>query len=202
MRGVVYVAYGQKARFEALASLTSLQRYNRLPVSVISDRALGGAAVIQHPDADPGGRLAKLSLCELSPYEQTLYLDADTRVHGDLSGGFELIEAGWDLALTISTRQGSDVLGNCDEADRRYTFEALGTDEPLGLQAGVMFLHRDRCRDLFAAWREEWQRFRRQDQAALLRALARVPVRLWLLGRTWNGGKGDLVEHRFGRARR
>jgi len=48
--------------------------------------------------------------------------------------------------------------------------------------------------------RAEWLRFRDQDQAALLRALAIAPVRAWLVGHPWNGGA--LVDHRFGACRR
>jgi hypothetical protein len=203
-RGAVVVAYGDRARREAEGCLRSLGKSNPgLALAVVSDRPLKGHMLIQAPDLDVGARLAKLSLATLSPFEATCYLDADTRVHGSLEAGFAILEDGWDLVITPSKNQGNDLLGNCQLEDREATYRALHCHYPLGLQAGVMWFRRcDATARLFALWREEWLKFRSQDQGALLRALARAPVRVWLLGRTFNGGKGDIVEHRFGAARR
>lgn len=188
------MAYGERAIAEAGHSRASLARVHpELPVLVIGPETC--------PQRDAGGRWAKLNLDTLSPFEQTLYLDADTRVRGDLSAGFRILADGYDLALAFSMRQGSDVLGNCGLPDRSATFEELACRDLLGLQAGVMFFQKgEAVSRLFSTWCEEWGRFRAMDQAALLRALARVPVRVWLLGRAWNGG--ELIEHRFGAARR
>ncbi len=144
MNGICYVAYGHSARVEAAESIKSLREHCDLPVAVISDKPLRapGIAHVYAPDADPGGRLAKLSLDQLSPFDATLYLDADTRVHGDISTGFGILGDGWDVAIATSTRQGDDVLGNCYEADRQATFEILGCRDVLALQAGVMFFRR------------------------------------------------------------
>jgi len=202
---VVYVAYGEPARREAAASIASLRRRHDWPVAVIADRPLPVPDVQHLPlaaaEMDAGARWAKLQLDRLSPFAQTLYLDADTRICGDLSAGFAILEDGWDMALTTSSRQGDDVLGNCTPGERAATFEALGTPDLLGLQAGVFFVRRCPATvALFAAWQREWQRHRDQDQAALLRALWQVPVRMYVLGREYNGGA--LIEHRFGAARR
>ena len=70
----------------------------------------------------------------------------------------------------------------------------------LQLQGGMMFWRKnERTRAFFQAWREEWERWKGQDQAALLRALHRTPLKLWLLSNEWNGG--SLIEHRYGAAR-
>lgn len=174
-----------------------------LPIAVISDRPLsaGESQHVRFPDRDPGARLAKLNLDSLSPYERTVYLDADTRVRGSLEVGFLALDAGWEIVITPSKRQGGDALGNCPEADRQATFKALGTEDVLALQAGVMWFARtEGIARLFAAWRAEWGKHGGMDQAALLRALYANPVRLWLTGHAWNGG--EVVEHRFGAARR
>ncbi len=200
-RGVCYVAYGEAARREAAESIRSLFEQMDLPVACVAASPLGVGEYIPHEPTDPGARLVKLSLDLLSPFAQTLYLDADTRIRGDLSAGFRLLDDGWDLALAYSTRQGGDVLGNVTAPDRLDTRRALGVDDVLGLQCGVMFWRRcEAVSALFALWREEWRRHKAMDQGAFLRALHVVPVRVWLLGRDWNGGA--LVEHRFGRARR
>jgi hypothetical protein len=211
-RGVCYVAYGHSARKEARESIASLLAHSDLPVKVIGDEWPVAVAWVDHesyPQRDLGGRWAKLNLDRLSPWGQTLYLDADTRVHGDVSAGFEVLDDGWDMAMAFSARQGSDVLGNCPEGDREAAFEAIGTMAVLGLQAGTFFVAwNDRTRALWAAWREEWERWEPElgcftmDQAAFVRALGRCPVRLWILGLPWNSQNGEIVEHRFGAARR
>ncbi len=200
-RGVVYIAYGYSARKEVKASVASLRQHNDLPVLVLSDQAIPGIPTERGLEFDPSGRMTKTSLWMFSPFSQTLYLDADTRVRGDLTPGFQILEDGWDIALAFSERQGDDVLGNCYQEDRLTTFAEIGCSEVLGLQAGVMFLNSSEVvRGFFSTWYEEWKQFKTMDQAAFLRALWRVPLRVWLLGRDWNGGA--IVEHLFGRARR
>lgn len=203
MNGAVYVAYGDPARAEARASIASLQAACSVPVAVVSDHSMEmrGVKDIYHPDADPGGRLAKLELDRLSPYDQTIYIDADTRVRQDVTSGFRILASGWDMAISLSRRQGMDWLGNISQEDRILTATSLGVAGILALQAGVFFFRR--CRaviELFAAWRDEWKVLRQKDQGALLRALWQFPLRIWLLSPDWNSG--SIVEHRFGKARR
>lgn len=198
-RGVVYICYGWRAVKEAGYSVDSLKRHNDLPITVIGERVRG---VRWRAYSDDGslGRDAKTKLYELSPYRQTLYLDADTRVHGDVSAGFDVLADGWDMAIAPSTKQGSDVLWHVDEEERKATIAELG-QTPLQLQGGVIFFRKNESTcALFNAWREEWERWRGQDQAALLKALHRTPARLWLLSSEWNSGA--LIEHRYGAARR
>ena len=196
------MAYGKAARSEAAASIKSLKRHNSFPVCVIGQPVKGADRVISFEKPGPGARWAKLSADLVTPYQKTLYIDADTRIHGDLSAGFEMLGDGWDVAMAPSGRQGRDVLGHLPQDDRGYTLEALGNREPLNLQAGLIFFGQsERVRRLFEIWRRSWQRFADQDQGALLRALTHAPVRVWMLGAAWNSQAGELVEHRFGNAK-
>lgn len=199
--GAVYVAYGPRAREQYEQAAHSLQASNPgLPITAFPD---AGDQVLgpMHGYTDvQKSRWAKVNLDVLSPYEQTVYLDADTRVTGDISAGFELLGAGFDLALTFSKQQGARVLWHCSPADREDTFNTIGTWHVLQYQCGVLFFARNpRVGDFFAAWRNEWLRHKGQDQAAFLRALERQPLRIWLFGRPWNGG--TLIRHLFGKAR-
>ena len=191
MPGTIYVAYGERAKQETAKSAASLRRHNDLPIITIDE------TVFDRPG--PGARWAKLNVDRLSPFDYTLYLDADTRVNGDVSAGFGMLGDGWDLLIAPSVNQGHECFRHIGQIENQATLDELENPFPLQLQAGVMFFHRERCARLFAAWRDEWLRFKGQDQAALLRALNREPVRVLLLGRAWNGGK--LIEHLFGRAR-
>lgn len=196
--GVVYIAYGHNARTEAAHSIRTLRRHHDWPVTVIGEPIPGTQHIPWRGFGKPG-RWAKVNLLDLSPFEWTLYLDADTRVRGDLSTGFDVLAAGWELAMVPSKREPRplDILAT-DE--REITLSELGDCWPVMINSGVMWFRRTaRTTRLWQTWSEEWQRFKQHDQGALLRALNRSPVALWLLGRPFNGG--EVVEHLFGRAR-
>ena len=208
-RGVVYVAYGRHAISAVKASVASLKRYNSFPIVVISDKIgleIPGADTIRLSSTGmtdiQRSRNAKLRILSYVPEEWSsiLYLDADTEVQGKLLQGFKVLEEGWDLAIVPSAYQGRGLFQHIEDTERGYTVEALQNPEPLQLQAGVMFIRRsETMMTFFQTWRAEWKRFGSQDQAALLRALDKTPIRICLLGRDYNGG--ELVAHHFGRAR-
>lgn len=198
--GVVYVAYGNRARLEARFSAESLATVHRdWPVTVISDGEVGWAPSIEWQDRGTPGRWAKVNLDVLSPFEYTLFLDADTRVYSDLRVGFSLLERGWDMVMIHSQPQGGNILGHLTENERLVTLSQCSID-PLQLNTGVIWFRKsERVRLLFREWRNEWERFKDQDQGALLRALEKRTVTIALLGRPFNGG--SVVGHRFGAAR-
>lgn len=153
---------------------------------------------IDHPDDGLPGRSAKVNLLNLSPFEHTLFLDADTRVHGKLDIGFRILNDGWDLAMVPSEMQ-KQPLHHLGVEERDVTLAEIGDGFPLMLNTGVIWFGRSgRTERMFEEWRREWLRFKQHDQGALLRALEKYPVRLWVLGQAYNGG--EIVEHRFGKA--
>ena len=100
--------------------------------------------------------------------------------------------------MVPSGNQGTDLLWHVDEEEREATLDEVLN--PLQLQAGVFWFKRnERTELLFTEWRKEWLRWKGQDQAAFLRALARAPVRMWILGFPFNGGA--VIAHLFGRTR-
>jgi len=199
-RGVCYVAYGDNAEREANLSIASLRRYCNYPVAIANDKT----ALVPMPANGEltnaqKSRWAKVNLDAWSPFDLSLYLDADTRVNGSVLAGFDIMQDGYDMAMTPSSNQGGECLWHVDKRERDDTLLELGR-EPLQLQAGVMFFRKtERTNQLFATWKSEWLRWKGQDQAALLRAMQQVPVKLHLLGRPWNGGA--IIAHLFGRAR-
>jgi len=79
--------------------------------------------------------------------------------------------------------------------------DVYSTHRILSLQGGVFFFRKSpQAHAFFESWRQEWGRFGDQDQGAMLRAMALSPLRVWLLGRPWNGGA--VIGHLFGRAAR
>lgn len=197
-KGVVYVAYGAPAVEACRRSVVGLQ--DQYDVAVISDSKTGIGQHVYAPDADQGARWAKLSIDGLSPFEYTAYLDADTIPLQSIETGFEILADGWDMVVTPSDRQGTRSMYHLIQEEREQTIAELGF-ESLQLQGGVMFFRKsDAIKSFFAAWRVEWQRWNDKDQGALLRAMQRVPLKIWLLGRPWNGGA--VIEHHFGKAAR
>lgn len=201
-RGVVYVAYGDKARHEVLQSAATLARSNpQLPAAVISDHPIRNLRHIHAPDPDDrGARSVKLAVDWLTPYQYTAYLDADTRIYLPLEQGFNILADGYDLVITPSNHQEENVFYHIHPTEGQATMRYLGY-VPFQLQGGVMFFRKSsNVHRFFAVWREEWLRWGNQDQAALVRALHRQPLKVWLLGRPYNGGA--VVAHLFGQAAR
>lgn len=196
-KGVVYVAYGGGALREARLSIESLKRHHpRLPVVVVSHNHVSFAERIEWPDLGTPGRWAKVNLDKLTPFDHTLFLDADTRVFGKLDVGFDAIAGGYDLVMVASKPQNDRVLWHLGDNERMITLMETQA-EPLQLNTGVMWFRKSRrVTQLFAEWRRQWKRWRDKDQGALLRALELRPVSVFLLGWPYNGGA--VIEHRFG----
>ena len=189
---IVWIAYGEKANDMARASKASALEWSNLPQRVITHEIGAVSSKI-------ASRYSKTTLLRQMGFDRMLYLDADTLVRQDISTPFAMLADGWDIVMAPSTNQGDDLMWHIQEAEREATLQALGY-RPLALQCGVMWIARnERTERLFDAWHEEWLQYGDEDQAAFLRALARVPVKVWLLGHAWNGGA--IIEHRFGACR-
>lgn len=191
--GAIIIAIGNQAQREATTCIESIRR------------VAYGLTILQLRETVPGyttmqaSRWTKCNLDTLSPFDETMYLDADTRAQNDIQAAFDILADGFDLVITPSQNQGTDVLWHVASDERKATIDEIGYT-PLQLQAGVfLFRKNESTRRLFEAWRAEWLRWQDQDQAALLRALRVVPVKTWLLGRPWNGGA--VIAHNFGRVR-
>ena len=202
--GVCYIAYGQVALREVGRSIASLRKVSELPIALICEEVTHYTG-IQHvlfEDRSFGARRVKVKLDHLSPFDNTLYLDADTRVQSKvIEEGFNALSQGWDLAIVPSANQDVNLFAHIDSEERTYTSEVLENIFPIQLQAGVMWFARTtRTEALFDAWRKEWMVFKQHDQAALARALDKTAARVWILGLDWNSRRGAIVDHRFGKA--
>jgi lipopolysaccharide biosynthesis glycosyltransferase len=194
----VYVAFGAKAQAEAKQSAATLRQHNDLAIHTLTSSSA-------HIDltTEQSAHLTKTKMFWLTPYSQTLMLDADTRIKGNLDIGFKLLHDGWDMVMVPSTPPNMFAeLWSLPENDRQYTKQCVGYLSRLMLNTGVVFFNKtDRVEALFQQWCEEWLTFKDRDQGAFLRALIKCPVRLSLLGYPYNSAGGDIVDHLFGRAR-
>jgi hypothetical protein len=186
-------------------SSKTLQHFNNSKLALVTDRnANRQARRVNFPQPPhytkiQQSRWAKVSLDQWSPFAHTLYLDADTRIRGDVSAGFNILADGFDLVICPSIQQGNDSLHHVGADDKERTLSTIGYDDALQFQGGVFWFRKsDAMRALFRAWREEWLKFEEQDQGALMRALHRCPVKMWVLSNVWNGGA--VIDHRHGKA--
>lgn len=209
IRAVFYVTRGRSAFQEAAFSIGTLREHSASPIYVATDQPQTVPTSDMHyvhlpENCDRGGRLAKLSLFDLVPasVDQVLYIDADTRVHGSLDVGFQMLDAGWDMVITPSQHQGADCMWHIGDVERSQTCQWIANPFPLALQAGVFWVKRNReTVRSFEAWRLQWEVFRDQDQAALLRSFIYQPLRVALLGRCFNGALDEgqiVISHRYG----
>jgi len=208
--GIIFSAYGQEARNEALACIESIRRAIQnykldIGIAVSSDDIAAFrlyADFFEEKYDSPFGRLAKLSADRWTPFQNTLYLDADTRVNGDISPIFQMLETGFEFVATLSPQQGKNWLWHIDKTERLATESAIGY-LPIQLQGGVWgFRKTNNTRKFFANWRKAWKKYpdNYPDQAALTWAIHHSPMKIGLLGHTYNGGAA--IAHRFGAARR
>lgn len=193
--GICVVAFGPPAREQARLCISSARRYMPdIPVALVSDTPLraGETHFIQQPDADIGGRIAKLRIYDLAPreWECVLYVDADTEFVAPVLNFFDITADGWEFAIAKDAHKHDTI----DALERRnntaeylQTVAQLGTTEGLGINGGVWAFRRcERVKRFFERWLDEWEKYRGRDQPAFLRALYSEPLRVYWLGNEWN----------------
>ena len=131
-RGVLYIVWGEKAEAAMARSIASLKEMHpELPYEVVR----------LPPDTDAmRGLLEKSRMMEMSPFEETLFLDCDTVVLDRLDYGFAQAKR-FGAAFCIC---------ECPWA-RRY--RGLPKDDGIEYNTGVIFFHRA-AEPLFRRWRE------------------------------------------------
>lgn len=218
MDGVMYMAWGENAVQQAENSMQSLWHHDHeMPVMVVGDakaQAHFENSKVQFAlvDVDPfdtkqgagfkfmAGRI-KPKLASISPFERTLYVDADTYFKRSPKSGFELLER-WDLAVA-ETQTRSLVEGVAGQKECKGTSTWLGTPHILYHNSGMIFWKKNARTDrLFGLWNEEWLKYQGWDeQVALLRALIRSDCMFVTLPHTWNcytDQDSFMLHHWFG----
>ncbi|MCJ7529807.1 MAG: glycosyltransferase family 77 protein [Anaerolineales bacterium] len=192
-----------------VAFVTFLKNEN--PDSNITEHFVGRPRVLTHLcNVDPftsqtafGFKAGKIKplLAEISPFEKTLYVDAETEFKISPAIGFDLLDK-WDLVIAeAETRSlGTTFPSNHCEADKTAAW--LKTPHILYHNSGMIFWRKNEATSrLFDLWSEEWLKYKGWDeQVALLRALLRSDVLFLNVPFTWNcrGPQGAfMLYHRF-----
>ena len=225
--GIVYIAFGDKAREEVQRSYESIRDVGvDLPVMAIGDRSVSGLAFTTWDGAPPFHGTGPMSfragevkpfLLSLSPFKNTLYLDADTTMVKDFTEGFENLKY-YDICVSYHVKRTGEewyvdeIFGDpqsvpvCPTSimEREKTQDIIGARMPF-INTGVIFFRdSEPTREFFDRWYREWKVFREWDeQMAFHRAIARTDgLKVLLLPPKWNQKYPDentIILHGMGK---
>lgn len=219
--GIIYMAFGDKAATAVKRSVATLKRIGySYPVVVVGDRPVDGFQFIQWDGVPPfdytekknfqfrAGRI-KPFLYEKSPFDRTLYIDADTEFIQDIYAGFEMLDRN-EMAitkeyLTVGELYNKKLAGweiNLEERD--YTIKQGISPKENFINSGVIFFKACfNCQQVFDGWYREWNKFKQWDeQLALMRSINLSTVKVTRLEPCWNDPspkKDTIIFHNYGR---
>jgi hypothetical protein len=197
--GVVYVAFGAAYRELAVLSILWLRRFGYSgPVRVVTGEEYWpadflGCEIVRVPHVGDGftTRYYKTQINNYA-YDTTLFLDADTlpvasvgKIWGELR--FSEMCVSVDYHPSVQDLMTKSTIGR-ERREREFRYMSdLGLMHHPFYSSGVMLFRRSAATDqLFTIWHEEWNRFRHEDQLALVRAIARTGVKVRTLAPRWN----------------
>ena len=199
-RGVIYCATTSTAYLEAafISAIALRQQNPSLPITLLSDCPLLEQLPLHNYGITPklldtcalghhafSSRAVKTRLNTYSPYQETLFLDADILSLQPVADLWSYLDES-DLAMVVDRLPVVSLCDHIAQVEKAYTLELLPGDT-VQFNSGVM-LWRDSLatRVLFKQWHEEWQRFQKHDQLALIRAIAAVQIPVAKLPPTYN----------------
>ncbi|XHX77983.1 MAG: putative nucleotide-diphospho-sugar transferase [Stenomitos frigidus ULC029] len=199
-RGVVYCATTSTAYLEAafISALSLRQQEPALPITLISDCPFLEHLPLQDYGITPklldanelghhafSSRFVKTCLSTYSPYQETLFLDADILPLEPVADLWRYLDTS-DLAMVVDRLPIVSLCDHVASEEKTYTLEQL-PGNTLQFNSGVMlWRHSLATQALFKQWHEEWQRFQKHDQLALIRAIAAVQISVTKLPRSYN----------------
>lgn len=223
--GIVYMCFGEKAAREVAKSVESLHEIGLdIPVTVVGNclsTSLKAVEFIEWKGESPfdaeqaknfqfrAGRI-KPHLYKLSPYQRTLYIDADTEFMGDILPGFEMLDS-FDMAVTEETLTLGQLYNKklagweINLVERDATIEELGGDaRQKFINSGVIFFRKSKSTaKTFTEWGKQWMRYQQWDeQLALMRAMTKCQGSYKALSVDWNHPhreQAKIIFHNYGR---
>lgn len=202
-KGVIYICWGEPAIYGVESSIKSLRIYvPTMPIVVVGDNTtvvhfsnrnhITPIECLINPFNNKGswgfmaGKIKPL-LANLSPFDETLYVDADTEFKTSPDFGFELLKQ-WDFVVAEAETRSLAITFQNNKTEAVKTAEWLGTSQILYHNSGMFFWRRNLETDqLFQLWETEWKVYKGWDeQIALLRALLKSKVIFLTVPYTWN----------------
>lgn len=186
MRGVIYCAtskieYLESALISAIAlrqlepsiSITLLSdnpsiKLMRLDDYKITPRLIEASELNHHTSFS--SREIKTRLSTFSPYQETLYLDADILPLKPIGELWNYILKG-DMAITPDRHPTVALCGHICEEEKNYTLEYIPESATQFNTGVILWKDSIQTQSLFEQWYQEWLKFKKQDQLALVRAI-------------------------------
>ncbi len=209
-RGVVYCATSQTVYLEAaLISSIALRQLNpEIPITIFCDPALElvpfstlrnslqpyGVDIIElSMEGDTFlSRSVKTHLNELSPYQETLYIDSDMLPLKSLSQVWDYLDHG-DIAMVLDRLPSLAMCDHVAQVEIDYTLKLLPGDTHQFNSGLMVWRNNDATQALFKRWQEEWSVFQKHDQLALVRAIATEKVAVAQMPVNYNTSPRDAA---------
>ena len=200
-RGALLCATSSILYLEAalISALTLREHEPGLPITLLSDcpewqeldlKGTGISFQLVRPDLPAGAeafssRWIKTRLASLSPYRDSLYVDADMLTRQPLGSLWLTLEQ-HPIGFVPDIKPLVSLCDHVDPIEKAYTLEAIGADA-LQFNSGLMLWRAgEPTATLFEHWHREWRRFARQDQLALARAIASSHIQVASLPASFN----------------
>jgi len=165
-RGIVLIANGERDRLRVDFLLRSLQKAGYTgSIVTIADEGKAGFE----------SRWYKTQLDRFSPFEETLFLDADIVAMQSFNEIWDYLSRGelW-MARDMHTQLGhalGDKTSRANSDERAETRALCDSAQPF-FNSGVILFHKtEAVRTFFDQWHTEWARFRNVDQFAAARSM-------------------------------
>ena len=209
-RGVVYCATSQAVYLEAaLISSIALRQLNpEIPITIFCDSALElvpfstlqnslqpyGVDIIElSMEGDAFlSRSVKIHLNELSPYQETLYIDSDMLPLKSISEVWDYLDHG-DMAMVLDRLPSLAMCDHVAQVEIDYTLKLLPSDTYQFNSGLMVWRNSDVTQSLFKQWQEEWAIFQKHDQLALMRAIATKKVAIAQMPVNYNTSPRDAA---------
>ena len=219
VRGALLCGSGRFEYLEAalISALALRQHEPDLAITVLSDlpglhRVRGEDVGIAMRFVSPGispasdafaSRWIKTRLASLSPYCQSLYVDADMLAMQPLGDLWQVLDRA-PMALVPDRLPSVSLCDHVAHEEKMYTLAAVGGDAT-HFNSGLILWRSEPATDcLFEHWHQQWRRFARQDQLALVRAISGSKIQVESLPSSYNisprDARGRSVHflHRWG----
>lgn len=182
--GIIYIVFGKEYERMALRTILLSRRHTRLPFFVITNisnrqpqwNQISGIRFLTFPKmSQDENRWIKISLVSYTPFDRTLYLDADSVIQREgIESVFELLEQS-DMAMNrcLQWNPGDRVLVLYYRHMKRH-----GVKLPLFVWNGaaIAFKRNQTVQKFFGKWREYWKVERGREMPALACAVVKSRV--------------------------
>ncbi len=146
-KGVLYIAVGESYTEMAIASAKSIKHHNQnLKIHLFTDQQnIQSAYVDSFGIIDDPHRRSKVDYISESPFNETLYLDADTFILENIEGLFEILMR-YDLAIAHAHKRNIEATLQNWRKDIPSAFPQMNSGV-------ILYKKNDRTEKLFKDWK-------------------------------------------------